>query len=394
MKLVSPISGLAKEPAFPEAEYRARVARLWDVMREAGLDAMLVHHPASVFYFTGNENLHVYDNECVIVPLGREPTLVVPRIDETRACLTAWTDRIVSTSSDGEAPGVLAEVLREAGVAEGRIGVEKRVARAAGLSVYVYEGLAAALPRATLVDASGVPERVKLVKSPREVAYLREAGRLTDLGVRAALAIAAEGRADYEVAAAAYQAMIGAGSDFLAIPAIVNCGPYSGITHSTHVGRRLARGDVLFLELGACRRRYSSPCVRSASMGPPGSEVRRLAEASEATVAGMHAVMRAGATADEVARAGAVGVARAGDGVRWSGDYGYPVGAGFPPHWGDYSCGIRIGNPMVLQAGMVFHQPVSLRIPGRVGVGFSDTVLITDTGCERLTTTPRTLVTL
>jgi Xaa-Pro dipeptidase len=43
---------------------------------------------------------------------------------------------------------------------------------------------------------------------------------------------------------------------------------------------------------------------------------------------------------------------------------------------------------------MVFHQPVSLRIPGRVGVGFSDTVLITDTGCERLTTTPRTLVTL
>jgi Xaa-Pro aminopeptidase len=178
----------------------------------------------------------------------------------------------------------------------------------------VYEGLAAALPGATLVDASGVPERVKLVKSEREIAYLREAGRLTDLGVRAALAVAAEGRADYEVAAAAYQAMIGAGSDFLAIPAIVNCGPYSGITHSTHVGRRLARGDVLFLELGACRRRYSSPCVRSASVGPPGSEVRRLAEASEATVAGMHAVMRAGATADEVARAGAVGLRLSGGG--------------------------------------------------------------------------------
>jgi Xaa-Pro dipeptidase len=70
------------------------------------------------------------------------------------------------------------------------------------------------------------------------------------------------------------------------------------------------------------------------------------------------------------------------------------VGAGFPPHWGDYSCGIRLGSPMRLQAGMVFHQPVSLRIPGRVGVGFSDTVLITETGCERLTGTPRTLVTL
>jgi Xaa-Pro aminopeptidase len=394
MNLVSPIPGLVKEPAFPEAEYRARLARLWDVMRESRLDAMLIHHPATVFYFAGNENLHVYDNECVVAPVDGEPTLVVPRIDETRACLTSWTDRIVSVTSDEDAPDVLAGVLREAGVARGQIGVEKRVARAAGLSVHVFEGLQAALPGATLVDASGVPERVKLVKSEREIAYLREAGRLTDLGVRAALAVAAEGRADYEIAAAAYQAMIGAGSDFLAIPAIVNCGPYSGITHSTHVGRRLARGDVLFLELGACRRRYSSPCVRTASVGPPGPDVRRLAEASEAAVAGMHAVMRAGATCDEVARAGAAGVARAGTGVRWSGDYGYPVGAGFPPHWGDYSCGIRLGNSMELQAGMVFHQPVSLRIPGRVGVGFSDTVLITATGCERLTGTPRTLVTL
>ena len=69
----------------------------------------------------------------------------VPRIDETRACLTAWTDRIVSVTSDADAPGVLAGVLREAGVARGRIGVEKRVARAAGLSVHVYEGLQAAL---------------------------------------------------------------------------------------------------------------------------------------------------------------------------------------------------------------------------------------------------------
>ena len=99
MNLVSPIPGIVKEPAFPEAEYRARLARLWDVMREAGLDAMLVHHPASVFYFAGNENLHVYDNECVVAPLGGEPTLVVPRIDETRAYLTAWTDRIASVVS-------------------------------------------------------------------------------------------------------------------------------------------------------------------------------------------------------------------------------------------------------------------------------------------------------
>ena len=90
-------------------------------------------------------------------------------------------------------------------------------------------------------------------------------------------------------------------------------------------------------------------------------------------------------------QAGARGVAQAGAGIDWGGDYGYPVGAGFPPHWGDYTCRIRVGNPMVLQPGMVFHQPIALRLPGKVGVAFSETILITDTGCEALTSVERKL---
>ena len=46
---------------------------------------------------------------------------------------------------------------------------------------------------------------------------------------------------------------------------------------------------------------------------------------------------------------------------------------------------------MILQPGMVFHQPIALRLLGRLGVAFSETLLITDTGCEALTTTERTL---
>jgi Metallopeptidase family M24 len=113
----------------------------------------------------------------------------------------------------------------------------------------VYESLLAALPHASFVDASGLPERVKVIKSPREVAYLRQAADFTDAGMRAALATTAEGRTDNDVAAAAYQAMISAGSEFLSIPAIVNAGRYSGISHSTHKRHRLEQGDVLFLEL-------------------------------------------------------------------------------------------------------------------------------------------------
>jgi Xaa-Pro aminopeptidase len=169
---MEPIPDIPSEPAFPSEEYEIRLARLRGEMRRDGLDVLLVHQPPSVFYFSGYENLHVYDLECVAVPAEGDPTLVVPRIDESRAQLTSWVERIESVAGDAEAPVALARAVRAAGAAGGRVGVEKRVARAAGLSVHVYEGLRAELPRASIVDASGLAERVKVVKSPRELACL------------------------------------------------------------------------------------------------------------------------------------------------------------------------------------------------------------------------------
>jgi Xaa-Pro dipeptidase len=386
------LAGIPKELPFTLAEYQDRCQRLRRLMHEVGLDVMLVHQPASVFYFSGNENLHVYDSECVIVPADGDISLLVPEADLSRAHLTAWVPRIFTFPFGGDPARTLAQVLEEQGLGRARIGVEKRVPRAACLSVHVYESLRAALPHASFVDASGLPERVKLVKSSQEVAYLRQAARFTDAGMRAALATAAEGRTDNDVAAAAYQAMIGAGSEFLSIPAIVNSGRYSGISHSTHKRHRLQRGDVLFLELGGCYQRYSAPCMRSATIGPPSDDAKRLAEGCLAALDEMHAVMRPGTTFDEVSRAGAQGVARAGSPVHWGGDCGYPVGAGFPPHWGEYSCQISLGDQTVLQPGMAFHQPIALRLLGKMGVAFSETVLITDTGCEALTQAQRQLL--
>src|SRR4029453_18506560 len=176
------LAGIAKELPFTAAEYQDRCQRLRQVMREVGIDVMLVHQPASVFYFSGNENLHVYDSECVVVPAEADISLLLPEADLSRAHLTSWVSRLYTFPFRGDAGRVLAQILEAQGLGRARIGVEKRVPRAACLSVHVYESLRAALPHATFVDASGVPERVKLVKSPQEVAYLRQAARFTDAG--------------------------------------------------------------------------------------------------------------------------------------------------------------------------------------------------------------------
>ncbi len=68
---------------------------------------------------------------------------------------------------------------------------------------------------------------------------------------------------------------------------------------------------------------------------------------------------------------------------------GYSVGVAFAPDWGEgHIVSLRRDDPTVLEAGMVFHIPPALRVPRQYGLGFSETVLITKTGCEVLTRFP------
>jgi len=75
------------------------------------VSAPVVHQPASVFYFSGNENLHVYDNECVVIPAEGEISLLVPQADLSRAHLTSWVPRIFSFPPHGSPAPVLAQIL-------------------------------------------------------------------------------------------------------------------------------------------------------------------------------------------------------------------------------------------------------------------------------------------
>lgn len=71
---------------------------------------------------------------------------------------------------------------------------------------------------------------------------------------------------------------------------------------------------------------------------------------------------------------------------------GYLVGLGFPPSWmAGRVASLRPTNNTVLHAGMTFHIQSWILDPGAGSHAVSDTALITDDGCELLTTSPRDL---
>jgi Xaa-Pro aminopeptidase len=145
------------------------------------------------------------------------------------------------------------------------------------------------------------------------------------------------------------------------------------------------------MEYGGCYKRYTAPIMRSALLGEPDAETRRFEDAVLATVQAIIDAIRPGRSCHDVAVAAKRAHASIGGIAYFSGAYGYNVGVGFPPTWADGIAFIAEGVEEELRPGMTYHLPIAMRAPGRFGVSLSETLLVTEKGCELLTDHPRRL---
>lgn len=379
-------------PAFSTQEYQRRLGAVWGGMAERGLHALVLFSPSNIYYLTGMDSENLFDVQACIVPLRGDPVMVIFDFERGRFQNSAWLAEPVTYGGFDDPIAVVVAELRKLGLDGGRLGVEQRLQ---WLAPQQFLKLQAGLGRATIEDAFGVVEQARLVKSEDEVALIRRAAALTDLGVAAGYRAIAAGVRDSEVAAAIVDALYRAGSETLCWGPVVAAGYRSGVAHSTHNGTILRPGDAVFLELTGESRRYTAPVMRTAVLGRATAEQRRLAQASADAVAAIMEAARAGTPAREVAEAGLRFIVPVEREVVFHYYFGYPVGIGYPPSWIE-SLGffLRTANPAPLGAGMVFHLPMSLRVAGRFGICLSQTMLVTPDGGVPLTTTPAQLVEL
>lgn len=376
-------------PAFERAEYERRLERVREGMAERSLDGLVLVGPHHINYLSGMDSENLFDFQALIVPLGGDPTLVIFDFEQGRAEASSWltAPTVYGTFDDPVATTLAA--IDAAGLAGGRLGLEQR---ATVVSAALLERLRSGLAVAHVEDAFGVVEQVRLTKSAPEIAYMRRAAELTDAAVLAAYDEMRPGVPDHDVAATIMATLYGGGSDTVCWGPIVASGPLAGAAHSTFGGRRLEAGDTVFLELTAEVRRYTAPLMRTAILGEPDDDQQRVAAAGAEAVRTILREARPGRPASEVARAAREVVEPILDTVVFHHFYGYPVGIGFPPSWieglGAY---IREDEQRPLEAGMVFHLPMSFRRYGEWGINQSHTMLVTDDGAEALTRTEAAL---
>ena len=380
----------ARDLAFAVSEYSERVGRVRSLMDEHGIELLLVFVPENVTYLTGYESIGYSSYQCLCLPLTGNPLLLVREMELAVARSTTWLDEFATSGDTDDPVERTRQTLQEHGWLNLRIGIEET---GPFLTARTWKRLTQSLAASQVIDGSGLVENCRRVKSYAETEYTRRACRLAEAGMTAAMAAIRPGVTENDVAVAAYGAMIHGGSDFLAADPIVTSGPRSGIAHTTFGNRKLEPGDTVLIELGPCQRRYFGALMRTASVGPVSRQVSRLAEVVRNALESAIEAIRPGVRSGDVDEACRSVIERAGCEPYFRKRTGYSVGVAFAPDWGEgHIVSLRRDDPTRLEPGMVFHIPPALRIFQQCGVGMSETVLVTDRGCEVLTLFPRQLV--
>jgi Xaa-Pro aminopeptidase len=365
----------------------ARLRRVRRAMVAGSVDALIVLAPDSQFWLCGLESfISGVLSQALIVPAddGRQTALVVWDADMPLARATAIVEQIHGYRFGVDDP---VEAFRAAldACAPGAdvVGFD---AASRAVPHTLGSALVAALEPARCVDCSALLADARLVKSEKELAFLRSAGRFAEAGLQAALEHARPGITERRLAAEIEYAMRSAGSDYPSIPTELASGPRSALVHGTPSNRTIEAGDLVHVEIGGVEQRYNAVSLQTFHVGgapAPPAGVRLYEVARACLRAGLDAIRPGVEARDVEAPALAVlGDAGLGDGFQMR--FGYGVGAGYPPTWLD-PFQITRTSVQRLRPGIAFVlHACLLEETAEVGVVVGGTYAMTDEGVELL----------
>jgi Xaa-Pro dipeptidase len=377
---------------FPPAEFADRLARLREAIGAAGLDWLLVLHPVSIRWLIGQDTKSYTIFQCLPVSARPGPLVLFTRgTDRTELTADTMADalRCYGGAEPEDPMAAFARFADDLGLRHARLGME---VPGGYLQPSHHGALKAMLGDALVQEPCGLLMALRAIKSPAEIAYIREASGIAALALKAMIGAVAAGVSELELAAVAYHALLTNGSGLPASTMNLTTGERSAFALGGPTERRMRHGDTGLVEMGAARRRYTSTLGRQWVLGQPSARLSALHDVSVRASDACRAQMRAGAPALAAHEAAKRVIAEAGLDAWRAHTTGYGMAPGFPPSWGE-APNLFGGSTDVLRAGMVVSvEPAVFIAEEALGVRLIDNVLITEDGIELLSTTPRDLI--
>lgn len=363
------------------AEYAARAARIRAELDGLGADVLLIDHGELLAWATGYTVSETMYRAAFIARDGRAWWAL--RLLDLEPCRRkTWIEDVHAFADHEDARDAVAASIRTRGFAGAAIAVDFN---SYGFTAATAARLRALLPEAHWIDASDISDRLRWVKSAAEITVLREAAAIGDAAMRAIHAAAGVGISAREAAAIAAATFLREGADIGDVGPIARATGDVGFLHAALDDVPCAAGDVLHVELVPKVANYSARIMRPVLIGGDPCGLAQATAILTRLQDAQFAAMTPGAVArdvDAVLRQGVMGM-----GLRET----YPNATGYTtglyartPRSSDFSRIFVPNADWTLEAGMVFHMYTSAR-----GVALSETVVVTESGGERLSTLPR-----
>lgn len=339
---------------FKLDEHRERLARARAALADEGFDACISVAPETHYYLGGYDAwVGVNSPQALVFSTSRDddPVLLVRNVDVPLARETTWLGDVRSYHLFSEDfAALVAGIVAEISAGPRRIAIELH---SYALSAHLFRQLEAALAPAELADATGILGRLRIVKSPAEMAEIRQAAVYANLGLQAARRTLRPGISEIELAAEIEHAMRAAGSDYWAIPTELSSGPRTPGGHATPRARPIDAGDLVHMEFAGVSNRYHAVAVHTLACGPVSSRHAQVYEAARTSLAAGIAACGPGALVSDIEEASLVPLRSAGLAQHANMRFGYGIGIAYPPIWLE-SLQISRGFDDRLQPDMVF----------------------------------------
>lgn len=395
-----------KEAPFTAEEFQNRLSRLRQRMAAARVDMLYLMAPESLFYLSGYQNLwmqaqspeqwpassaiavHVDHDRYIFFDSEREA--VLGRI------FTRSTDtRFFPKSSLRGSVGFVVNELKAEGWLQGSVGIEMRSYRP---NRVISEKIQATFEEAgtRVVDGTDFLREVRWVKSEAEVACLEEAGRIANIGMRAAQSSIRAGVSELEVYGEIIRAMAAAGGENPSMTISVLSGTKSNALHGLATRRRIRGGEPVQIDLCGVYNRYHVDMARTFWVGEPPEDCAAVANRSAEVMAALRGLLRPNMSVCEFCAHSKRLLSEAGLWERrgWIG--GYEMGISCPPDW----VGHFMYDPLdparaerPFEPGTAVNYEQQFFLPRHVGQHFTiDTLLFTKDRAVGLTELPFNLI--
>jgi Xaa-Pro dipeptidase len=359
-------------PSITDAERLERIEKARRLMREHGMDAMVLEGGTSMFYYTGVRWGNSERTFAVVIPVKGELAWVTPGFEEERARELIPHPVDVRAWQEDESPyRLIANILRDRG-ATGTVGIEER------LRFFIFDGLRKELPQAKFVLATSVTAGCRMIKSPAEIALMQRANDITLAAIGATIRELKPGMTNGQVSSAfgGHVRQMGGVSD----GALVIFGKYTAFPHGSVQPQTLQMNDVVLIDAGCTVEGYTADITRTTVLGKPTDKMRRVWDLEKKAQTAAFNAAQVGATCDSVDAAARKVITDAGYGP------GYKVpglphrtghGIGLDGHeWTNF---VK-GNMTKLAPGMCFSDEPTIVSYGEFGIRLEDCLYITERG--------------